>query len=808
VKENRIAGKVMDGYRERKITSQTFKVNATSACMSTARIFQLLGHVHDQDVHSTSMNSLDLAVRIFLIHWGHLAVLSLWLAGVAFHLAWQGNYDTWVTNPRGILPIAHDILDPHMGKASLEASSGVVISYSGLYNLMLSVGFVSGHQCYSATIILLLVAALLLVLGKFHLQYWDLLILSFSYLDLVVDWDFIVSPKLAYHGSSFGYASQSIDSSSLSYKMNQYISRSLLGTQDVSGLRLNYHIGVLIGVTSLLWSGHLIHVAIPVSRGITTSIWSIFNVSPHPEGLAALFSMDWTVFSSGVTPMNEFGSSINSGESILTLHLGLNGLTDSLWLTDISHHHLAISVIFIWAAHLYSSVFKGFGQAGSDIHIAHGHSEQLLLTVNKSLNLQLALALAGLGVITSLVAQHMYSLNPMVYLTSDYVTYLSHYVHHQYIASFLMVGSFAHAGIFLVRDSYSCDLLQQPAASTAIGSSETSHPSSQKRALHNWEDNTSTGTRWHLNEATLISQIIQHKAAIIAQLSWVSLFLGFHVLGIFMHNDVVTAFGEVEKQILIEPVFAQVIQSASGKDSYGLGLLVASVPTSLDEVLLPLGPTDLMAHHSIALGLHVTVLILLKGALDARGSTLMQDKVHFGYGFACDGPGRGGTCDISAWDSFYLATFWQLNTVAWLTFYFHWKLLALGQAASSSINESGVYLMGWFRDYLWFNSSQLINGYSAYGANDLAVWDWIFLLAHLCWAVGFMFLISWRGYWQELIDSILFMHLQAPVLGSIWQGQYYTPVALSIVQARFIGLVHFGVGFILTYAAFVIASCS
>jgi photosystem I P700 chlorophyll a apoprotein A2 len=325
---------------------------------------------------------------------------------------------------------------------------------------------------------------------------------------------------------------------------------------------------------------------------------------------------------------------------------------------------------------------------------------------------------------------------------------------------------------------------------------------------HNWEDNTSYGVRWHLNEATLISQIIEHKAAIIAQLSWVSLFLGFHVLGIFMHNDVVTAFGEVEKQILIEPVFAQIIQSASGKDSYGMALLVPSIPTSLDSVLLPLGPTDLMAHHSIALGLHVTVLILLKGALDARGSTLMQDKVHFGYGFACDGPGRGGTCDISAWDSFYLATFWQLNTVAWLTFYFHWKLLALGQAASATFNESGVYLMGWFRDYLWFNSSQVINGYSAYGANDLAVWDWIFLLAHLVWALGFMFLISWRGYWQELIDSILFMHLQAPVLGSIWQGQYYTPVALSIVQARFIGLVHFSVGFILTYAAFVIASCS
>jgi hypothetical protein len=30
--------------------------------------------------------------------------------------------------------------------------------------------------------------------------------------------------------------------------------------------------------------------------------------------------------------------------------------------------------------------------------------------------------------------------------------------------------------------------------------------------------------------------------------------------------------------------------------------------------------------------------------------------------------------------------------------------------------------------------------------------------AHLCWATGFMFLISWRGYWQELMDIILYMH--------------------------------------------------
>ena len=33
------------------------------------------------------------------------------------------------------------------------------------------------------------------------------------------------------------------------------------------GYRLNYHSGILLGLSSLLWAGHLVHVSIPVSRG-------------------------------------------------------------------------------------------------------------------------------------------------------------------------------------------------------------------------------------------------------------------------------------------------------------------------------------------------------------------------------------------------------------------------------------------------------------------------------------------------------------------------------------------------------------
>jgi photosystem I P700 chlorophyll a apoprotein A2 len=94
----------------------------------------------------------------------------------------------------------------------------------------------------------------------------------------------------------------------------------------------------------------------------------------------------------------------------------------------------------------------------------------------------------------------------------------------------------------------------------------------------------------------------------------------------------------------------------------------------------------------------------------------MPDKKDFGYSFPCDGPGRGGTCDISAWDSFYLAIFWMLNTIGWTTFYWHWKHITLWQGNPGQFNESSTYLMGWLRDYLWLNSSQLINGYNPFGS--------------------------------------------------------------------------------------------
>ncbi|GJW90472.1 photosystem I P700 chlorophyll A apoprotein A2, chloroplastic [Tanacetum coccineum] len=225
----------------------------------------------------------------------------------------------------------------------------------------------------------------------------------------------------------------------------------------------------------------------------------------------------------------------------------------------------------------------GIGHSMKDLLDAHippggrlgrGH-KGLYDTIQNSIHFQLGLALASLGVITSLVAQHM---------------------------------SFAHGAIFFIRD-------------------------------YNPEQ----------NEDNVLARMLEHKEAIISHLSWASLFLGFHTLGLYVHNDVMLAFG----------------------------------------------PGDFLVHHVIALGLHITTLILVKGALDTRGSKLILDKKDF-----------------------------------------------------SSVQ--------------WPKTRRTLH------------------------------------YGRELIETLAWAHERTPLANLIrWREK---PVALSIVQARLLGLAHFSVGYILTYA--------
>jgi photosystem I P700 chlorophyll a apoprotein A1 len=210
---------------------------------------------------------------------------------------------------------------------------------------------------------------------------------------------------------------------------------------------------------------------------------------------------------------------------------------------------------------------------------------------------------------------------------------------------------------------------------------------------------------------------------------------------------------------------------------------------------IPLGTADFMVHHIHAFTIHVTVLILLKGVLYARSSRLVPDKGELGFRFPCDGPGRGGTCQVSGWDHVFLGLFWMYNSLSIVIFHFSWKMQSdiwgtvspdgtVSHITGGNFAQSAITINGWLRDFLWAQASQVIGSYGS----ALSAYGLMFLGAHFVWAFSLMFLFSGRGYWQELIESIVWAHNKLKVAPAI------QPRALSITQGRAVGVAHYLLG--------------
>ena len=72
------------------------------------------------------------------------------------------------------------------------------------------------------------------------------------------------------------------------------------------------------------------------------------------------------------------------------------------------------------------------------------------------------------------------------------------------------------------------------------------------------------------SSSSLLDTLVNHKSSYISGISWISLYLGFHSLSIYIHNDSSVGFGLSAKQIALEPVFSGIIQTVVGKQSIGL----------------------------------------------------------------------------------------------------------------------------------------------------------------------------------------------------------------------------------------------
>jgi photosystem I P700 chlorophyll a apoprotein A1 len=702
---------------------------------TTTWIWNLHADAHDFDIQTKSLE--DISRKIFSAHFGQLSVIFLWLSGMHFHGAYFSNYTAWLINPLQIKPSAQSVW-PIVGQEILNADvggnfQGIQVT-SGFFQIWRAEGVTTQQQLYCIALGSLAMSVLMLFAGWFHYHK--------------------AAPKLDWF-------------------------------QNAESM-LNHHLSGLLGLGSLAWAGHEIHIGNPINKLLDAGMDPKDLPDPHEllinrefistlypsfkEGLVPFFSLNWSKYS-----------------DILTFKGGLNPTTASLWLTDVAHHHLAIAVLFIIAGHMYRTNF-GIGHSMKEILEAHrgpftgsGH-KGLYEVLTTSWHAQLAINLAMLGSLTIIIAHHMYAMPPYPYIAIDYPTQLSLFTHHMWIGAFCIVGGAAHGSIFMVRDY----------------------------------DAT-------LNYNNLLDRVIRHRDAIISHLNWVCIFLGFHSFGLYIHNDTMQALGRPQdmfsnKAIALQPIFAQWIQhlhtiapgntspnslaTASyifGGDPVVLGSKIAIMPMNL-------GTADFMVHHIHAFTIHVTTLILLKGLLYSRNSRLIPDKSNLGFRFPCDGPGRGGTCQVSGWDHVFLGLFWMYNCISVVLFHFSWKMQSdiwgsitpqntISHITGGNFAQGALTINGWLRDFLWSQASQVIQSYGS----ALSAYGLIFLGAHFIWAFSLMFLFSGRGYWQELIESIVWAHNKLKVAPAI------QPRALSITQGRAVGLAHYLLGGIGTTWAFFLA---
>ena len=702
---------------------------------TTTWIWNLHADAHDFDSQTSSLE--DISRKIFSAHFGQLAIIFIWVSQAYFHGARFSNYSAWLSNPTTVKPSAQ-VVWPVVGQEVLNGDvgggfAGVQIT-SGWFHIWRASGITNETELYWTSIGGMFMAALMVFAGWFHYHK--------------------AAPKLEWF-------------------------------QNAESM-MNHHLAGLLGLGCLSWSGHQIHISLPINKLLDAGVAPQEIPLPHE----LLFNSDlmaqlYPSFKQGLVPF--FTLNWSEYSDFLTFKGGLNPVTGSLWLSDTAHHHLALAVLFIFAGHMYRTNW-GIGHSMKDILEAHkgpltgeGH-KGLYEVLTTSWHAQLAINLAMMGSLSIIVAHHMYAMPPYPYIGIDYATQLSLFTHHMWIGGFCICGAGAHASIFMVRD-YS--------------------------PVQNYNN--------------LLDRVLRHRDAIISHLNWACIFLGMHAFGMYIHNDTMQALGRPQdmfsdKAIQLQPIFAQWVQAvnfaapgttapnALATSSYAFGGDIVAVNGKIAMMPIKLGTADFMVHHIHAFTIHVTVLILLKGVLYARSSKLIPDKANLGFRFPCDGPGRGGTCQSSSWDHVFLGLFWMYNSISVVIFHFSWKMQSdvwgtissdgtISHVTGGNFAKSAVTINGWLRDFLWSQASQVIQSYgsasSAYGL--------IFLGAHFIWAFSLMFLFSGRGYWQELIESIVWAHNKLKLAPAI------QPRALSITQGRAVGLAHYLLGGIGTTWSFFLA---
>ena len=214
--------------------------------VTTRRLWFGVAIAHDFESHDEITENY-IYWKIFATHFGQLTVIFIWISGNLFHIAYHGNFETWNQDPFHIRPTAHLIIDPHYGQPainvySIYGNNSINMAASGVYHWWYTIGIRNNQDLYKRSIFLCLLTALSLLGRYIHIQ-----------------------PKFQ---------------------------PKFLWFKNTES-RLNHHLSIRLGMSSFAWRRHLIHIAIPTSRG-THVYWSNFlNILPNHHGLKPIFTGNW-----------------------------------------------------------------------------------------------------------------------------------------------------------------------------------------------------------------------------------------------------------------------------------------------------------------------------------------------------------------------------------------------------------------------------------------------------------------------------------------------------------------------------------
>lgn len=549
------------------------------------------------------------------------------------------------------------------------------------------------------------------------------------------------TPQLAHPAqNAFGQGTMNFDFNasnfgirSVSGLFNIWLGMGVINTSELKSLA---SLSLLVSVLFLVGAYVTMHISAPLDR--LTKLKPSLGIKGSI--ILGLGSISWSghLFHISIPTLYAIDSGVSSSlvptpQTLLFLNPSIDS-NSCLFLPFM--HHLALGIFLIMGA----------------INLSSGKNKPNMYGLGDNWDFMLATSLLIVSTASVLAAIVIPTSGVYPYLSYDLATVYTLFTHHIWIGAFLFTGVAAHYTIGFIKSGH-------------MGS-----------------------------KTVLASYVIQHRDIILGHLTWVTIFLGFHSFGLLVHNDTLSALGRYNDLITdfslqLKPVFYNVITHTDlnpiSLSNYGQPNF--SVPAYA-------GTSEFIVAHIHAFNAHVFALILLKGLLFSRSSRLVTDKSKLGFRYPCDGPGRGGTCQISPWDHIFLSIFWAYNLSSIVIFDLFWKsqsdvwfVLSDGNLTHPSSGEfpaNASNVNGWLRNFLWSQASQVLQGYAT--ANS--AYSLIFLLSHFVWALSLMFLFSGRGYWQELIESILWAHYKLKVTLAI------SPRALSITQGRAVGLTHYILG--------------